>query len=51
MYWSHCGTTRARAWEVERVEQQGEGVRVVVPRPGQLVDPGSSSTSDPWWRF
>jgi L-ascorbate metabolism protein UlaG (beta-lactamase superfamily) len=27
------------------------GVRVVVPRPGQLVDPESSSTSDPWWRF
>lgn len=31
------------------------GVRVVVPRPGQLVDPAGSSgppsTSDPWWRF
>lgn len=27
------------------------GVRVVVPRPGQLVDPESPSTSDLWWRF
>jgi L-ascorbate metabolism protein UlaG (beta-lactamase superfamily) len=26
------------------------GVEVVVPRPGERVDPGTSSAFDPWWR-
>ena len=26
-------------------------VRVVVPRPGQRVDPSASSPFDPWWQF
>jgi L-ascorbate metabolism protein UlaG (beta-lactamase superfamily) len=27
------------------------GVQVVVPRPGQRVDPSAPSTFDPWWQF
>ncbi|HET6735681.1 MBL fold metallo-hydrolase [Mycobacterium sp.] len=27
------------------------GVNVVVPRPGQRVDPSAPSTFDPWWQF
>ena len=27
------------------------GIRVVVPKPGQRVDPGMPSTFDPWWRL
>ncbi len=26
------------------------GVRVVVPKPGQRVDPDTTPSFDPWWR-
>jgi L-ascorbate metabolism protein UlaG (beta-lactamase superfamily) len=38
---------------VERLLTAAEpaGVRVVVPKPGQRVDPGTSSDGEPWWRL
>jgi hypothetical protein len=27
-----------------------EGVRVAVPRPGERVEAGPTSSLDPWWR-
>jgi L-ascorbate metabolism protein UlaG (beta-lactamase superfamily) len=38
---------------VERLLTAAEpaGVRVAVPKPGQRVDPGTSSDGEPWWRL
>ena len=53
----HWGTFRLapHPWSepIERLIAAADpaGVEVAVPRPGQRVDPGTSSTIDPWWQL
>jgi len=53
----HWGTFRlaSHPWAepIERllVAAQASGVEVVVPRPGERVDPTGRAEVDPWWRF
>jgi L-ascorbate metabolism protein UlaG (beta-lactamase superfamily) len=30
---------------------EGERVRVIVPKPGQRVDPDTAPSFDPWWQL